>query len=76
METFHSNVLFALGTELTINPGNSYTFKECHPQKAHTAGCIVIKQLENVHATLQRKNRESQGRRPPVPNLGAIGQTG
>lgn len=38
---------------LTINPGNSYTFKECHPQKAHTASCIVIEQLENVHATLQ-----------------------
>lgn len=56
METFLCmNISFVQG--LTVNPGNSYTFKECHPQKAHTAGCIVIKQLENVHATLQRKTQ-------------------
>lgn len=40
-------------TILTIDPANSYTFKERHPQKS-TATCRVkIKQLEHVHSTLK-----------------------
>ena len=37
---------------LTIYPGNSKTFKECNPQKAYTASCIVVKELKHIHATL------------------------
>lgn len=40
---------------LTINPGYSDAFKESNPQKAHTAGCIVVKELEHIHATLEKK---------------------
>lgn len=37
---------------LTINPGNNKTFKECNPQEAYTASCIVVKELKHIHATL------------------------
>lgn len=44
---------------LTINPGYSNAFKECNPQKAHTTGCIVVKELKHVHATLEKKKRRA-----------------
>lgn len=44
---------------LTINPGYSNTFKECNPQKAHTTGCIVVKELKHIHATLEREKKEN-----------------
>lgn len=44
---------------LTINPGYSNAFKECNPQKAHTTGCIIVKELKHVHATL-RKGRKTR----------------
>lgn len=44
---------------LTINPGYSNAFKECNPQKAHTTGCIVVKELEHIHAALQKDKKES-----------------
>lgn len=34
----------------TIYPGNNYMVKECSPQKAHTASCIVVK---DIHANLR-----------------------
>lgn len=40
---------------LTIDPGNNKTFKECNPQKAYTASCIVVKELKHIHATLRGK---------------------
>lgn len=42
---------------LTINPGYSNAFKECNPQKAHTTGCIVVKELKHIHATLEEKRK-------------------
>lgn len=45
---------------LTINPGYSNAFKECNPQKAHTTGCIVVKELKHIHATLEEKRKEGQ----------------
>lgn len=44
---------------LTINPGYSNAFKERNPQKAHTTGCIVVKELEHIHATLEKEEMES-----------------
>lgn len=44
---------------LTINPGYSNAFKECNPQKAHTTGCIVVKELKHIHATLVKEKKES-----------------
>ena len=44
---------------LTINPGYSNAFKECNPQKAHTTGCIVIKELKHIHATLEEEKTEN-----------------
>lgn len=43
---------------LTINPGYSNAFKECNPQKAHTTGCIVVKELKHIHATLEEKRQK------------------
>lgn len=40
---------------LTINPGYGNAFKECNPQKAHTTGCIVVKELKNIHAPLEKE---------------------
>lgn len=40
-------------TILTIDPANSYTFKERHPQKSTAARRVKIKQLEHVHSTLK-----------------------
>lgn len=40
-------------TILTIDPANSYTFKESHPQKSTAARRVKIKQLEHVHSTLK-----------------------
>lgn len=45
---------------LTINPGYSDAFKECNPQKAHTTGCIVVKELKHIHATLEEKRQGGQ----------------
>lgn len=45
---------------LTINPGYSNAFEERNPQKAHTAGCIVVKELEHIHATLDKKKKEDK----------------
>lgn len=47
---------------LTINPGYSDAFEECNPQKAHTTGCIVVKELEHVHATLEKEKKKQKGR--------------
>ena len=40
-------------TILTIDPANSYTFEERHPQKSTAARGVKIKQLEHVHSTLK-----------------------
>lgn len=42
---------------LTINPGYSNAFKECNPQKAHTTGCIIVKELKHIHATLRKREK-------------------
>ena len=51
-----------LENRLTINPGYGNTFKECYPQETHAAGCIVVKQLEHIHATLHTKTTRNTGR--------------
>lgn len=45
---------------LTINPGYSNAFKECNPQKAHTTGCIIVKELKHIHATLRKGRKTKQ----------------
>lgn len=39
----------------TVDPGNYYAFPECLPQQSHPTGRIVVKQLEDVHPSLQRQ---------------------
>lgn len=36
----------------TINPGNANRLKYGHEEQTHARGCIVVKELEDVHPTL------------------------
>lgn len=55
--------------ELTINPGYCNAFKECNPQKAHTTGCIVVKELKHIHATLKEEEEEKEDNRGIISHL-------
>lgn len=44
----------------TVDPGNYYAFPECLPQQSHPTGRVVVKQLEDVHPSLQRSRRLSE----------------
>ena len=41
--------------ELTIYPCNADCLKNSHKQKAHPTGCVIIKELEDIHATLVKE---------------------
>lgn len=38
---------------LTVDPGDADGLKDGHEEKTHPTGCIVIEQLEDIHAPLQ-----------------------
>lgn len=46
---------------LTIDPCNAHSLKDGHEKETHAAGCIVIKQLEDIHAPLQRERDKAVG---------------
>lgn len=39
---------------LTVNPRNANCLKDGHEEKTHAAGCVVIKELKDIHAPLNR----------------------
>jgi hypothetical protein len=41
------------GMDLTIKPGNGDTLEENQEQQAHAAGRVIIKQFEDINATLK-----------------------
>lgn len=56
------------GESLTIGPRHAEGLKDSHEQQAHAAGCIVVKELEHVHAALpgegERQNLTRGDRHP------------
>lgn len=42
-----------LSSSPTIKPGYRYSFEENEVEKAHPAGGVVIKQLEDIQASLE-----------------------
>lgn len=45
----------SLANTLTINPSNANSLKNSHEEQAHPTGCVVVKELEDVHAALWRQ---------------------
>lgn len=45
---------------LTIDPSDADSLKDGHEEKTHAAGCVVVEQLEDVHAAL-RGERQRKG---------------
>lgn len=41
---------------LTIDPANADGLKDGHKQQTHATGCIRVKELEHVHATLTEQS--------------------
>lgn len=52
---------------LTINPTHTEGFKDGHEEKAHAAGCVVIKELKHVHAALRGRGSLGGSREGPTP---------
>ena len=52
----------------TIGPCHAEGLKDSHEQQAHATGCIVVKELEHVHAALpgegERQNLTGGDRHP------------
>ncbi len=46
---------------LTIDPANADTLKDGHKQQTHATGCICVKELEHVHATLIEHSQRNTG---------------
>lgn len=44
--------LFCARGQLTVHPCNADSLKDGHEEETHATGCIVIKELEDVHAAL------------------------
>lgn len=59
---------------LTIDPGNADGLKDGHEKEAHATGRVVVKELENVHATLQEEAQncsQSEGLRMSLQTIHA-----
>lgn len=41
------------GLDLTVKPGNGDTLKENQEQQAHATGRVIIKEFEDINATLK-----------------------
>lgn len=46
---------------LTIDPANADALKDGHKQQTHATGCIRVKELEHVHATLIEHSQRNTG---------------
>lgn len=57
------------GLELTIKPGNGDTLKENQEQQAHATGRVIIKQFEDINATLKETKGYSAGIAPFLRSL-------
>lgn len=69
----------SLANTLTINPSDANSLKNSHKEQAHPTGRIVVKKLEDVHASLWGKSwvckRNKQKRTCMLSNNGKDWET-
>lgn len=57
------------GLDLTIKPGNGDTLKENQEQQAHATGRVIIKEFEDINATLKETKGQSADTAPFLHTL-------
>lgn len=44
------------GRALTVDPSHTERLKDGHEQETHATGCVIVKELEDVHASLDERS--------------------